>query len=117
MNILPPVKQVEVISALTEGLGIRVTARVTGVNRGCVASLALRVGRGCVELHVKPSPVFGDQYANVALAPATRAIIGYRTGKREGATADNFIQDLRARMIGAPRDFNGRSALLQARNP
>lgn len=30
----------------------------------------------------------------VALASSTRAIIGYLTGKRDGATTDQFIQDL-----------------------
>ena len=48
------------------------------------------------------SPVKGDQYTYVALASSTRAIIGYRTGKRDSATTDDFIQDLRARVIGAP---------------
>jgi IS1 family transposase len=28
--------------------------------------------------------------------------IGYRTGKRDGATTDDFIQDLRQRVIGVP---------------
>src|SRR5580698_7698355 len=32
----------------------------------------------------RPSPVKGDQYTYVALASATRAIIGYRTGKPDG---------------------------------
>ena len=50
----------------------------------------------------RPSPVFGDQYTYVALAASTRAIIGYRTGKRDGATTDDFIQDLRQRVIGVP---------------
>jgi IS1 family transposase len=50
----------------------------------------------------RPSPVMGDQYTYVALASATRAIIGYRTGKRDSATTDDFIQDLRGRVIGAP---------------
>jgi IS1 family transposase len=50
----------------------------------------------------RPSPVMGDQYTYVALASATRAIIGYRTGKRDGATTDDFIQDLRQRVIGTP---------------
>jgi IS1 family transposase len=50
----------------------------------------------------RPSPVMGDQYTFVALASATRAIIGYRTGKRDSATTDDFIQDLRGRVIGAP---------------
>src|SRR5271154_2283015 len=31
----------------------------------------------------RQSPVKGDQYTYVALASATRAIIGYRTGKRD----------------------------------
>jgi IS1 family transposase len=48
------------------------------------------------------SPVKGDQYTYVALASATRAIIGYRTGKRTTDTTDDFIQDLRARVIGLP---------------
>jgi IS1 family transposase len=48
------------------------------------------------------SPAFGDQYTYVALASSTRAIIGYRTGKRDGATTDDFIQDLRQRVIGVP---------------
>jgi IS1 family transposase len=50
----------------------------------------------------RPSPVLGDQYTYVALASSTRVIIGYRTGKRDSATTDDFIQDLRARVIGAP---------------
>lgn len=45
MNILSRDKQIEVISALTEGLGVRATARITGVNRETVGTLALRVGR------------------------------------------------------------------------
>lgn len=54
--------------------------------------------------HGKPSlsPVRGDQYTYVALASSTRAIIAYRTGKRTSATTDDFIQDLRQRVIGLP---------------
>jgi len=51
MNFLSREKQIEVISALTEGLGIRATARIAGVNRETVGKLALQVGRGCTELH------------------------------------------------------------------
>ncbi len=51
MNILPREKQIEVIAALCDGLGIRAVSRVTGVNRGTVGALALRMGRGCAELH------------------------------------------------------------------
>ena len=37
------VKQFEIIAALTEGTGTRATARITGVNRETVGTLALRV--------------------------------------------------------------------------
>jgi IS1 family transposase len=133
MNFLSRDKQIEVVSALTEGLGIRATARITGVNRETVGKVALQVGRGAAELHdrmmvglrvnriecdelwayvghkrnpqkgpAKPSPVKGDQYTYIALGASTRAIIAYHTGKRDGATTDDFIQDLRQRVIGAP---------------
>lgn len=133
MNILPHQKQIEVIAALCDGLGIRAAARVTGVNRGTVASLALRVGRGCAVLHdqkmlglhtsrleldelwsfvkrkrrrdepmARGDVATGDQYTYVALAASTRAIIAYRTGKRTPETTDDFIQDLRGRVIGSP---------------
>lgn len=51
MNILPRDQQIEVIAALCDGLGVRATSRITGVNRGTVAALALKVGHGCAELH------------------------------------------------------------------
>jgi IS1 family transposase len=44
-------KQIEIISALCEGIGQRAVARLTDTDRKTVARLALRVGRGCAELH------------------------------------------------------------------
>ena len=133
MNILPRDKQIEILAALVDGLGVRATARITGVNRETVGTLALRAGRGAAELHdrmmvglrvsrceldelwgfvrrkrrqhEKPRAdiaVTGDQYTYVALASAARAIIAYRTGKRTTVTTDDFIQDLRQRVIGTP---------------
>jgi IS1 family transposase len=131
MNILSRDKQIDIIASLTEGVGIRATARLTGVNRETVATLALRVGRGCAELHDRmmvglrvprceldelwayvgkkqrrmtraDGPTKGDQYTFVALAASTRAIITYRTGKRDTATTQEFMADLRERVIGAP---------------
>lgn len=134
MNSLPHDKQVEIIAALCEGVGQRAVARLTNTDRKTVGRLALRVGRGCAELHDRmmvglrvqriecdelwayvghkrnpqkgakrhPSPVMGDQYTYVALASSTRAIIGYRTGKRDTETTDLFIHDLRERVIGVP---------------
>lgn len=131
MNVLSRDQQISIVSALTEGLGVRATARITGIDRKTVARLALRLGRGCAELHdrtmvgirtgrleldelwafvgkkqkrVERHETFakGDQYTYIALASSTRAIVSYRTGKRDGATTDTFIQDLRERVIGAP---------------
>jgi IS1 family transposase len=114
--------------------GQRAVTRLTDTDRKTVARLALRVGRGCAELHDRmmvglrvqriecdqlwayvghkrnpqkgpkrhPSPVMGDQYTYVALASSTRAIIGFRTGKRDTETTDLFIRDLRDRVLGVP---------------
>jgi IS1 family transposase len=51
MNVLSLSKQVQIISALCEGIGQRAVARLTDTDRKTVARLALRVGRGCAELH------------------------------------------------------------------
>jgi IS1 family transposase len=44
----------------------------------------------------------GDQYTFIALASSAKAIISYRTGKRDAENTDLFVQDLRQRVIGAP---------------
>jgi IS1 family transposase len=131
MNFLSREKQIEVVCALTEGLGIRATARITGVNRETVGKLALQVGRGAAELHDRKmvglrigrleldelwafvgkkqkqvkrtdSANVGDQYTFIALASSTKAIVSYRTGKRYGDSTDLFVRDLRERVLGSP---------------
>jgi hypothetical protein len=105
------------VSRLTDTDRKTVARLAFNVGRGCAElhdrmMVGLRVHRiECDELWAyvghkrnpqksKPrrSPAFGDQYTYVALASSTRAIIGYRTGKRDGATTDDFIQDLRQRV-------------------
>ena len=49
-NILKMEKQIAVISALAEGMSIRATERMTGVNQNTIMSLGLRVGHGCERL-------------------------------------------------------------------
>jgi IS1 family transposase len=131
VNNLPREKQVEAISALCEGVSVRATERLTGVNRGTILSLGVRVGDGCAVLHdatmrglhvsrieldeawsfvakkqrhLKPtdSADLGDQYAFLALAGAGKAIISWRVGKRNGENCRAFLADLRARVLGAP---------------
>jgi IS1 family transposase len=131
MNILPREKQVEAIAALCEGVSVRATERLSGVNRGTILSLGVRIGDGCSTLHdammrglhvsrieldeawsfvakkqrhLKPSDPadFGDQYVFLALAGAGKAIISFRVGKRNGENCRAFLADLRARVLGAP---------------
>ena len=131
MSFLSRDQQIQVIGCLTEGMSIRSAERLTGIHRDTIMRLNARVGRGCAELHDRimvgvrvgrleldelwayvgkkqrhlkrtDSPQKGDQYTFVALASSSRAIVGYRTGKRHTETTDEFIQDLRQRVIGAP---------------
>ena len=131
MNVLSRETQVEIIAALCEGVGQRAVTRLTGADRKTVARLALRVGRGCAELHdrmmvgvrvarleldeawsfvgkkqknVKRNEIFakGDQYVFIGMAGTQKAIISYRVGKRDSANTAEFIHDLRDRVIGLP---------------
>lgn len=131
MNILSSEKQIEIIAALCEGVGQRAVTRLTGTDRKTVARLALRVGRGCAELHdrmmvgirvqrleldeawsfvgkkqknVKRNELFakGDQYVFIGMAGTQKAIISYRVGKRDTDNTAEFIHDLRERVIGLP---------------
>ena len=131
MNNLPRDKQIDIIAALSEGMSIRAVERLTGVHRDTIMRLGARVGRGCAELHDRMFvgiraariecdelwafvgckqknvtranvPVKGDQYTFVALAASTKAILAYRTGKRDGENTDLFIRDLRERVLGTP---------------
>ena len=131
MNVLPLEKQIEAIAALTEGVSVRATERLTGVNRGTILTLGVRVGRGCAALHGKlmrdlqvnrieldeiwsfvgkkqkqvttDDPVtVGDQYTFLALAGSAKAILTYRVGKRTRENTEAFVNDLRYRVIGQP---------------
>jgi hypothetical protein len=50
----------------------------------------------------KDEAVTGDQYVFVALASASKAIVSYRVGKRNGENTEAFVADLRERVIGTP---------------
>lgn len=131
MNTLPREKQIEAIAALCEGVSIRATERLTGVNRGTIMALGARVGFGCAKVHNRlmrnlnvsrlefdeiwqfvgkkrkavrdtdPDTV-GDQYTYIALAGSAKAIISYYTGKRTHEATYAFAKDVRARVLGAP---------------
>lgn len=50
----------------------------------------------------RPSITKGDHYTYIALASSTRAIVAYYTGRRDADGTDQLLQDIRARVIGAP---------------
>ena len=130
MNNLSREKQIEVIAAICEGVGIRTASRLTGVNRGTVGSLAYRVGMGCMELHDRIMVGIrterleldeawsfvgkkqknterheiekGDQYIFIGMAGTQKAIISWGVGKRTVESTMDFVDDLRERVIGQP---------------
>lgn len=131
MNVLSRDQQIAIIACLTEGQSIRATERLTGIHRDTIMRLGERVGRGCAELHdrmmvgirtgrLELDEIWGfvgkkqkrverheishkgDQYTFIGMSASAKAIISYRTGKRDSENTDLFIQDLRQRVIGAP---------------
>lgn len=131
MNVLSREQQVEIIAALTEGCSIRAVERLTGVHRDTIMQLGVRVGQGCALLHdalmrnlelarIGPDEVWsyvgkkrnrvtpydpatvGDQYVFMALPDTAKAIITYRTGKRDRENTRAFVADLRDRALGPP---------------
>lgn len=131
MNTLSREQQIAIIACLTEGQSIRATERITGIHRDTIMRLGERVGRGCAELHdrmmvgirtgrLELDEIWGyvgkkqkrverheishkgDQYTFIGMSATAKAIISYRTGKRDSENTDLFIQDLRQRVIGAP---------------
>jgi hypothetical protein len=109
-NNLPFDRQVEIIAALTEGVSIRATERLTGVHRDTIMRLGVRVGFGCNAIHgalmqglnvgrieldeawsfvgkkqkqltPEDGTDKGDQYVFIALAGAAKAILAYRVGQ------------------------------------
>lgn len=131
MNILPIERQTAVVSALVEGCSIRTAERLTQTHRDTVMRLGAKIGRGCAEIHdlmfrdlqvsqlqfdelwayigKKQKRVRkgddaskGDNYTFLALDALNKAIISYRSGKRDGETTLAFVEDVRARVVGTP---------------
>ncbi len=128
MNCLPHEKQVAVISALTEGLGVRATERLTGVHRDSCLRLLVRVGDACASMqdqamqkltcariqldeqwtfverkqrHLQAgqsSARCGDFWLWSCIDEESRAIPAYHLGKRKRADAEAFVLDVAKRI-------------------
>jgi len=126
-NVLSTDKQIAVIGALAEGSSIRSIERITGVHRDTVMRLGVRVGKGCAalmdakmrdlgcrylefdeiwgfigkkekNLTVDDGPECGDAWTFCAVDADTKLVPAFKVGKRDGATANAFVQDVASRM-------------------
>jgi transposase-like protein/IS1 family transposase len=120
-------KAVQVVTLLTEGMGIRAISRVTGVHKTTILALLATVGEKCERVfdrtvrNVRPRFVqadelwsfvhtkeghlgsddpreWGDAYTFMALDSETKLILSYHVGKRDGASAMRFVSDLNDRI-------------------
>ncbi len=128
MNALKKEKKLHVLSALIEGSSIRSTERMTRVHRDTILRLLVATGEHCDKLldekmqnlrcqqiqadeiwtfvskkqkRIEPGEsdaVIGDQYIFVALDAATKLVPSFLVGKRNPATAVQFIEDLKGRL-------------------
>jgi len=128
-NVLSAEKRAAVASALVEGCSVSTTSRLTGVSREAIHRLLLLLGQGCQRLHNKlvrgidPGAIemdelwtfvhkkerrvgqgepaeWGDNYVYVAMGRHSKLVIAWRVGKRDQATTDAFMRDVRARVRG-----------------
>ena len=131
MNVLPTEKKIAAIAALTEGVSIRATERLTGIHRDTIMRLGAKIGAGCAALHDAlfrnlhvatieldeiwafvakeqghrkdtDPPEYGDQYSFIALDATNKAIVSYLTGKRTSENTIAFASDLRERIVNRP---------------
>jgi IS1 family transposase len=115
----------QVVKMLCEGLGIRSTARLSGVEKKTVINILKTAGSHCAEFmdskvrNLKSEPIEvdecwtlvghkrakgnnpekGDFYAYFASGAESKLIMSYTTGKRENQSGQDLISDLRARVV------------------
>jgi IS1 family transposase len=132
MHVLPFDQQVRVTGALTEGCSIRSVERLTDTHRDTIMRLGVRIGVRCQRLHDmmmrnlqvatieldeqwafigkkqkhvtdSDSPELGDCYLFTAIAATQKAVLSYAVGKRNAETTEQFMNDLRSRIVNRPQ--------------
>jgi hypothetical protein len=132
MSELTKDQRLQLLAALVDGNSERACERLTGVGRPTISRFALRLGRAAWNLHnamahdlhvslvemdevwsycakkqARVTPAehnagLGEAYTFVGLAMPSRYVIGWKVGKRDQATTDAFIADMRARLVTMP---------------
>jgi IS1 family transposase len=123
-------KVVQIVKLLTEGLGIRATARITDCSPQTILKTLETVGQKCERLHdnlvrhlnvdalqidelwsrvqcsqkranqIGGGDEIGDQYTFLAVSAREKFIVSYHTGKRDLENTDAFIADVAERIVG-----------------
>jgi IS1 family transposase len=121
-------KAAQIISLLCEGMGIRATARLVDCHRDTVLNVLESIGRQCAalldakvryvkaafvqtdEIHTfvgckarrttKDDTERGDFYTFLSVDRDSKLIINWKTDKRTFEATEEFLQDLKARMLG-----------------
>jgi IS1 family transposase len=131
-NVLPREKRLAVLAALVDGNSERATERLTGVTQKTIGAFALRLGGAALNLHneqahdlscsliendeiwsyvgkkqarVTPeehAAGLGEAYTFTGLAMPSRYVVAWKVGKRDEATADAYLADLRSRLVVMP---------------
>ncbi|HEY3862110.1 MAG TPA: hypothetical protein VGO59_09500 [Verrucomicrobiae bacterium] len=123
-------KQTTVISNLAEGMSIRSVERVTGVHRDTIMRLGISVGEGCAmvmdakmrnlncralqfdeiwgfigskQKNSERTGNYGDVWTFVAIDVDSRMVPAFLAGKRDGYTANQFVEDMAGRVNGRPQ--------------
>ncbi len=132
MNVLPTEKRLRVLAALVDGNSVRAIERMTDVHQRTIRRFALNLGEGAQRFHNKhvrnlrpsllaldevwsyvfkkqarvvegDSPDVGEAYTFAGIDPTSRLAISWCVGKRNQATADAFMADLRSRVVTMPQ--------------
>jgi len=128
MNVLNKEKQINVIGSLAEGASIRSIERITGIHRGTVMRLGVRVGKACEKIlnqkmrglncsrievdelwgfiqkkQVRTNKTdrragFGDVWTFLSIDPETKLMPSFLVGKRDHYHATVFMEDLSGRL-------------------
>ena len=125
-------KRLKILAALVEGNSERAVSRMLDIGPNTISRFALLMGEGCARLsnrlirdlqcsliqvdeifayvkvkqaRVQPKhgPDAGEAYTFVALDATSRMVIAVHVGKRDQATCDAFIADVRARLLTMPQ--------------
>jgi IS1 family transposase len=121
-------KAVQAVNLLCEGVGIRASSRLTGLDQGTILNVLKSAGEHCARLldakiqnvhvqHVEIDEVFafvkclqantqpgdtehGDQYGYFAMESASKLILHWHVGKRDTFTSRDFLEGLRPKIAG-----------------